>query len=86
MDLRTSVAPNRLEEFGIYNPFKNGSRVYLTLPGGARQGFTFRPTLAAGFRGPSWNLRTSLHTRCRSQEFIDSRFRRFADRRQWQRV
>ncbi len=51
MDLRTSVAPNRLEEFGIYNPFKNGSRVYLTLPGGARQGFTFRPTLAAGFRG-----------------------------------
>jgi RHS repeat-associated protein len=51
MDLRTSVTPNRLEEYGIFNPFKFGSRVYLTLPGGARQGFTFRPTLAAGFRG-----------------------------------
>ncbi len=51
MDLRTSVAPNALEEFGIYNPFKVGSRVYVTLPGGERQGFTFRPTVASGFRG-----------------------------------
>lgn len=51
MDLRTSVVPNALEEFGIYNPFKVGSRVYVTLPGGERQGFTFRPTVASGFRG-----------------------------------
>ncbi len=51
MDLRTSVSPNALEDFGIYNPFKVGSRVYVTLPGGERQGFTFQPVVASGFRG-----------------------------------
>jgi RHS repeat-associated protein len=51
MNLRTSVRPTGLEEYGIFNPFKTGSRVYLTLPGGERQGFTFRPQVAAGFRG-----------------------------------
>ncbi|MCA9192049.1 MAG: putative Ig domain-containing protein [Planctomycetales bacterium] len=51
MDLRTSVTANPLEAYGIYNPFKVGSRVYVTLPGGERQGFTFRPNVASGFRG-----------------------------------
>jgi large repetitive protein len=51
MNLRTSVARSKIEEIGTFNPFKTGSRVYLTLPGGERQGFTFRPTVAAGFRG-----------------------------------
>jgi RHS repeat-associated protein len=51
MNLRTSVAPSRLEDYGIFNPFQVGSRVYLTLPGGNRQGFTFQPQVASGFRG-----------------------------------
>src|SRR5262249_37713238 len=40
-----------LEEDGIYNPFRDGTRVYVTLPGGRREGFTFRPTLAEGLAG-----------------------------------
>src|SRR5439155_5638641 len=47
--LRTSVPPTGDEEFGVYNPFKDGSRVYVTLPGGKREGFTFRPQLQSGF-------------------------------------
>lgn len=44
-DLRTSVAaPDALQqELGYYNPFKDGTRVYITLPGGKREGFTFKP-------------------------------------------
>ena len=51
MNLRTSVAPTRYEEFGIFNPLKAGSRVYVSLPGGNRQAFTFQPKVASGFRG-----------------------------------
>src|SRR5262249_32965784 len=32
-----------LEDQGIYNPFRIGTRVYLTLPDGTRAGFTFAP-------------------------------------------
>ncbi|MFN0054155.1 MAG: putative Ig domain-containing protein [Planctomycetales bacterium] len=51
VDLRTSVTPTGYEKDEIYNPFKVGTRVYLTLPGGTREGFTFKPKLADGFRG-----------------------------------
>ena len=51
MNLRTSVTPSHLEEYGIFNPFQAGSRVYVSLPGGNRQAFTFQPELASGFRG-----------------------------------
>lgn len=46
-DLRTSVAPpDALQrELGSYNPFKDGTKVYITLPGGKREGFTFQPQL-----------------------------------------
>ena len=42
-DLRTSVGPSGLEEFDLYTPFREGTRVYITLPGGEREGFIFRP-------------------------------------------
>jgi RHS repeat-associated protein len=46
VDLRSSVAPTGYEqELGLYNPFRDGTRVYLTLPGGKREGFTFKPQL-----------------------------------------
>jgi RHS repeat-associated protein len=50
-NLRTSVAPTGAEADLVYTPFTTRTRVYVTLPGGQRQGFTFAPTLAPGFRG-----------------------------------
>jgi len=42
-DLRTSLPKSGLENIGIFTPFKQGTKVYLTLPGSERQGFTFTP-------------------------------------------
>ena len=59
-DLRTSVPKTGLEESAlIFSPFiagtgptgKGGTRVYVTTPGGKREGFTFVPKLAPGLRG-----------------------------------
>ena len=44
-DLRVSVKPSGMEDFGLYTPFRNGTRVYVTLPGGRREGFTFTPEI-----------------------------------------
>jgi RHS repeat-associated protein len=41
--LHTNAARSELEEFGFFNPFRFGTRVSLTLPGGKRESFTFRP-------------------------------------------
>ena len=51
VDLRTSVVPTGMEDEGAYSPFQVGSHVYVTIPGGKREGFTFQPTLAAGLAG-----------------------------------
>ncbi len=48
VDLRSSVAPRDDElatELGFHNPFRDGTRVYVTLPGGQREGFTFQPQI-----------------------------------------
>jgi hypothetical protein len=45
------VAKTGAEADGFFNAFKVGSRVYVTVPGGERQAFTFRPKVAAGLRG-----------------------------------
>ena len=42
-NLRTNLPKTGLENYGIYSAFKEGTRVYVTLPGGAREGFTFTP-------------------------------------------
>jgi RHS repeat-associated protein len=42
--LRTSVPKTGDEANGSFNGFRDGTRVYVTLPGGHREGFTFRPT------------------------------------------
>lgn len=47
-DLRSSVAKTGAEEDLIYNPYHDGARVYVTVPGGRREGFTFRLTPAPG--------------------------------------
>lgn len=43
VDLRTSLSKTGDESGGLYTPFRDGTRVYVTLPGGQREGFTFRP-------------------------------------------
>lgn len=50
-NLRTSVAPTGAEEFGLYAPFQEGTRIYVTAPGGRREGFTFQPKKAPGIKG-----------------------------------
>ena len=43
-DLRTSLKRNKqLEELGSYSAFKDGTKVFITLPGGKREAFTFKP-------------------------------------------
>jgi RHS repeat-associated protein len=44
-DLRTSLRkPDELQqELGVQNAWSDGTRVYITLPGGKREAFTFRP-------------------------------------------
>jgi hypothetical protein len=51
VDLRVSVPRTTLfeQELGIFNPLKDGSRVYVTLPGGKREAFTFHPRSRSGF-------------------------------------
>jgi large repetitive protein len=46
-DLRTSLGKDdQYELFGIRSKgFKEGTRVYITLPGGKREAFTFKPTI-----------------------------------------
>ncbi|WP_235908569.1 putative Ig domain-containing protein [Roseiconus nitratireducens] len=50
-DLRTSVPKSGLEDIGIYNRFFYNARVYVTTPGGGREGFTFEPEIAPGIAG-----------------------------------
>jgi YD repeat-containing protein len=42
-NIQTSVPATGLEAQGIYNPFRIGTRVFITLPDGSRAGFTFAP-------------------------------------------
>ncbi|WP_375495156.1 hypothetical protein [uncultured Nostoc sp.] len=45
--MRTSVGKptGEVAELGGQNPFKDGTKVYITLPGGKREGFAFKPTI-----------------------------------------
>src|SRR5262249_41301387 len=43
VEIQSNVPATGLEEQGIYNPYRIGTRVYLTLPDGTRAGFTFAP-------------------------------------------
>ncbi|GAA6619287.1 putative Ig domain-containing protein [Scytonema sp. NUACC26] len=51
-DLRTSLRPPTEEDqlIGYQSAFKDGTRVYITLPGGKREAFTFKPTLDPIFK------------------------------------
>ena len=40
-DLRVSLPKSGLEDLGIFTPFRSGTKIFLTLPGGQRVGWTF---------------------------------------------
>ena len=63
-DLRTSLPRGGLEDIGIYPAFRPGVRVYLTLPGGRREGFTFTPDIRVlpGFGGQGLAIATPRFT------------------------
>ncbi|MBD2200392.1 MULTISPECIES: CARDB domain-containing protein [Calothrix] len=42
-NIQTNVPTTGRESLGAYNPFRIGTRLYLTLPNGQRVGFTFQP-------------------------------------------
>ncbi len=42
-EIQTDVPLTGNEDLGVYNPFRIGTRLYLTLPDGSRVGFTFEP-------------------------------------------
>src|SRR5262249_39967083 len=41
--IETNVPATGQEAQGVFNPFRTGTRLYLTLPDGRRVGFTFTP-------------------------------------------
>ncbi|HND56842.1 MAG TPA: hypothetical protein PLV92_30695, partial [Pirellulaceae bacterium] len=45
--IETTVPPTGRESLGVFNPLREGSRVYVTLPDGHRVGFTFTPIKSA---------------------------------------
>ena len=42
--LQVSLPESDMEDYGLYTPYRDSTRVYVTLPGGRREGFTFVPT------------------------------------------
>ncbi|MFO0940533.1 MAG: FG-GAP-like repeat-containing protein [Pirellulales bacterium] len=46
-DLRTSLPKSGAENIGIYTPYRLGTKVYMSLPGGQRVGWTFTPEIRA---------------------------------------
>ena len=51
VNLQSSVGSTGDEADGFFNAFKYGTHVYVTLPGGQREGFTFQPKVGDGMRG-----------------------------------
>jgi RHS repeat-associated protein len=50
-DLRVGLERTGEEEYGVFTPFREGTHVFLTVPGGHREGFTFHPQRQGGFGG-----------------------------------
>lgn len=56
------MEPSGREHLGVFNPYTDSTRLYLTLPDGQRAGFTFAPVLVSNlneisgvpFYHPAW--------------------------------
>lgn len=53
-DLRVDFAPGATVGWGGYTAFLDGTRVFVTFPGGDRQGFTFTPVSFTPMPGVTW--------------------------------
>lgn len=56
-DLRVSLPKSGLEDLGIFTPFRSGTKIFLTLPGGQRVGWTFTPEFRVL---PGWAMGNDL--------------------------
>ena len=63
-NLQTNVPTTGEEAYGVFNPFSDGTEVFLTLPSGQRVPFTFAPTSfeVAGqtFYQPAWQAESGV--------------------------
>ena len=63
-DLQTDVPATGQEDVGIYNPFRDGTSVYLTVPTGARVQFKFAPVSfvidGQTFYHPAWQAASGV--------------------------
>ena len=69
-DLRTTVPKTGAEDSLIYAPYFDGARVFITVPGGRRTGFTFRVTPDTSLAGRTLGL---LKAEFVPDEGVDSR-------------
>jgi YD repeat-containing protein len=76
-NLQTNVPLTGQEQFGIYNPLQEGTRLYLTLPTGERVGFTFAPRVqsqpGAIYYTPAWVADPGVSYRLDSAQTLLSR-------------
>jgi len=63
-NLRTGLPKSGLEDLGIFTAFRPRTKVYVTLPGGSREGFTFTPDMRVlpGFGGQGLTIATPRFT------------------------
>ena len=50
-DLRVSLPKSGLEDLGIFTPFRPGTKIFMTLPGGERVSWTFTPEMRGYWLG-----------------------------------
>ncbi len=72
--ITTSIAATADDPFNLATPYRDGARLYLTLPDGRRVGFTFSPTPAiqgaVALYRPSWTADTGVDYRLSSTDAL----------------
>ncbi|MFM6761644.1 MAG: putative Ig domain-containing protein, partial [Microcystis panniformis] len=72
--IQTNVPSSGRENLGVYNPFRVGTRLYLTLPNGERVGFTFQPQRqeipGLVYYTPAWVADTGVNYTLQSQNAL----------------
>ena len=72
--IQTNVPLSGRENLGVYNPFRVGTRLYLTLPNGERVGFTFQPQRqeipGLVYYTPAWVADTGVNYTLQSQDAL----------------
>ena len=73
-NLQTNLPSTGQEDLGVYNPFGDGTAIYLTLPSGQRVKFSFAPTSfqVAGqtFYHPAWQAESGVNDTLQSTDDV----------------